>query len=146
MDGLAVLTSRLHKKSDSRSAKKISVHEQNRIPLGTDRFTKEFQAGPLMSKRLRTEADNQQEDNVGGLEASYARMPTEQQQEDRKLKLDLRRKKEHIEIRVEDLMSFISQYSRLKSRNQELQQELAFYKSTLAEEGCCNSIFKVLDE
>lgn len=83
---------------------------------------------------------------MGGLEASYARMPTEQQQEDRKLKLDLRRKKEHIEIRVEDLMSFISQYSRLKSRNQELQQELAFYKSTLAEEGCCNSIFKVLDE
>lgn len=43
-------------------------------------------------------------------------------------------------------MSFISQYSRLKARNQELQHELNFYKSTLADEGCRNSIFKVLDE
>lgn len=62
------------------------------------------------------------------------------------MRVDLRKKKENVEVRVEDLMNFISQYSRLKARNRALQQELAFYKSTLAEEGCRNSVFKVLDE
>lgn len=57
LDSLAVMTSRFHKKSNSRSAKKISVYEPQRAPLGTDRSTKEFQCGGLMSKRLRTEAD-----------------------------------------------------------------------------------------
>jgi hypothetical protein len=41
LEGLAVMSSRFHKKSDSRSAKKISINEQYmRAPLGTDRSTK----------------------------------------------------------------------------------------------------------
>jgi precorrin-3B methylase len=71
----------------------------------------------MASKRLRTEADNAQDDSncVNG-DNSYLRLMQEYAEENRKLKQELKRKKKCVEVRAEDLVAIISQYNKLKAK------------------------------
>lgn len=75
----------------------------------------------MASKRLRTEADNiYDESSCVNPDNSYLKLMQEYAEENRKLKQELKRKKECVEVRAEDLVILINQYSKLKAKNTQM--------------------------
>lgn len=50
-------------------------------------------------------------------DSNYLRMMHEYEEENKKLKHDLKKKKECVEVRAEDLVALLNQYEKLKLKN-----------------------------
>jgi hypothetical protein len=69
---------------------------------------KEFYAGAPNSKRLRTEVDLGAEESHLQSDTSYLKLAHDYAEENKKLKQDLKRKKDHVEVRADELAALLS--------------------------------------